>query len=94
MTKQNEIIDSFKELDGQKAVAVSSTKATMLEVFRAYATTSFTQKDFATKLGKRTQHINHILRDMVKEGLIIRVGSSSQYYYQLSSEGTFKDAKK
>jgi len=83
MTNDSEIINSFKELDGQKASVGDSTKSTVMAVFVAYPTTAFTQKDFATKLGKRTQFINHILRDLVGKGMIVRVGSPSQYFYML-----------
>ena len=83
MTKQDSTIDSFKELEGQQAAVGNTTKATMLAVFVAYPTTAFTQRDFAEKLGKRTQHINHILRDMVGAAQIVRVGTPKQYFYML-----------
>ena len=56
----------------------------MIEVFKAYPTTLFKQGDFAKRLNKRTQHIHHILTDLLKEKLILREGSRKQYYYKLN----------
>lgn len=84
----NEILESFKDLKDQKVVAANenSLSETIMKVFREYPTTSFTQRNFADKLAKRTQHINHVLTELRKKNLIIREGSAKQYYFRLNSE--------
>ena len=85
MTLNNKAVESFKDLENQKIdVSNETLKSTMIKVFREYPNTLFKQGDFAKKLNKRTQHINHILKDLLTAKLILREGSRKQYYYKLN----------
>lgn len=60
-----------------------SVKSLMLKIFSTYKTTYFKQSDFSSKLNKRTQHINQVLKVLLEEGKIVREGSRKQYYYKI-----------
>ncbi len=84
-SETNKVIASFKGLENQVAEGGNLTvKQRMLIVFKEYKNTPFKQGDFAKRLGKRTQHINHMLAELRKDGLIIREGTRRQYYYRLA----------
>jgi len=86
-SSDEKILESFKDLKDQVvAPNANSLSEVIMKVFKEYPTTSFTQGNFAAKLSKRTQHINHVLTDLRKKNLIIREGSAKQYYFRLNSE--------
>lgn len=84
MTKSQEIVKAFEGLKDRKVVESNSTASIVLEVFKAYPTTAFVQKDFVDRLGKRNAHVNTILRGLVDKKVIVRTGSPRQYFYQLA----------
>jgi predicted HTH transcriptional regulator len=81
--KDKDLISKFKDLENQEVKSSNTLKAEMLSIFQAYANTAFTQGQFSKRLDKRTQHINHVLRELMKDNLIERLGSRKQYYYKL-----------
>jgi len=82
--KDNDLVSKFKDLENQVVrTTENSLKETMIKVFKEYPNTSFTQRNFSEKLGKRTQHINHVLTELRKQNIIVRVGSPKQYYFTL-----------
>lgn len=85
MKQQNKEIKEFEDLKNQKVEIQSSLKTIVLEVFETYPETFFKQGDFARKLGKRTQHVNTVLRSLLEEEKIVRSGSRKQYFYKLKN---------
>lgn len=84
MTNQSKAIGLFKDLENQKTLNSETVKTDIIAIFKAYPEASFKQSDFASRLSKRTQHINQILKSLLTEKLILREGSKKQYYYRLN----------
>lgn len=85
-TTSKNIIESFKDLEKQKSVVQTTLKDQMIDVFKSYPETFFTQRNFSERLNKRTQHINHILKELLKDQIILRSGSRKQYFYQYNKK--------
>ncbi len=82
---EKQIVESFKNIKNE--VGSSNTvKSTMMKVFIEFPESTFKQLDFSLRLKKRTQHINHMLKELLEEKKIVRSGSRKQYYYQLSKK--------
>lgn len=84
--KDKDLVSKFKDLENQVPKEQGTLKDTILSIFKEFPTTSFTQGNFSKRLGKRTQHVNHVLTELRKENLIIREGSRKQYYFRLNSK--------
>ena len=84
MTNQSNAIGLFKDLANQKTLNSETVKTDIIAIFKAYPEASFKQSDFASRLNKRTQHINQVLKSLLTEKLILREGSKKQYYYRLN----------
>jgi hypothetical protein len=84
-TTSKKLIENFKDLENQTVkVGESTLKDQMIDVFKSYPETFFTQRNFSERLNKRTQHINHILKELLKDQIILRSGSRKQYFYKLN----------
>lgn len=88
MTKQNssDVVKAFEDLKDQKVQQGQdgSLSEQIMDVFKAYPDTVFTQRQFADRLDKSNVFVNHVLRGLLDKGLITRVGSRRQYYYSLA----------
>jgi len=82
-TKNSEVLKNFAELKNREITESADTlKNTIYSIFKEMPEVVFLQSDFADRLGKRTQHVNHILRELVEENKISKTGSRRQYYYR------------
>lgn len=88
MTKQtneqhSSLIEKFSDLGKTEIseIQLGEVEENMKNVFLAYPTKYFVQKDFCEVLGKSNPRINHGLHKLMKDNVITRIGSKRQYFY-------------
>ena len=89
MTKQtsneqhSSLVEKFSNLGKTEVseVQLGEVEENMKNVFLAYPTKYFVQKDFVQVLGKSNPRIHHGLMKLMKENVITRIGSKRQYFY-------------